>query len=76
MPDSFVGLATINLTDNSGKAWSVKAADIRRSQELQDGARVFFYDGFTLDVNSKPTAITTAIDTLWDEYLAALGDPA
>lgn len=76
MYDGFAALARIDVTDAGGKAWSLRAIDIGPVKEVTDGSLITFSNGSQLQVTTKPTAITTAIDTLWTEYTTALGDPA
>jgi hypothetical protein len=72
-----VRLARITLTTDSGRSVSLRAIDVVSAEETAGGGAVVTLDsGRSFAVNETPAQVATAIDTLWDEYTAALGDPA
>lgn len=68
-------LATFTTTDEKGQDVLLSATDIRRAFEHPNGARILFWDDSQLVVTSTPAQLQTSINTLWDEFTAALGDP-
>lgn len=69
---------TLNLREPASRDVVLKIKDI--SYAIADnpsaGADVFMYTGKVWQVTETAAQVRTAIDTLWDEYIAALGDPA
>lgn len=69
-------LARITLTLESGRDIGLRAVDVGPAEEIAGGGSLVTLDsGQQLSVKETPAQIKTAIDTLWDEYTAALGDP-
>lgn len=52
------------------------AADIADVRELAHGAMITMRDGRRIETTTTAADIYTAINTLWTNYLTALGDPA
>lgn len=76
-----IELASIQLNAvTSGNDVVVFVRDIllveQRTGTAADGAKITFRDGRTLLVTETVTAVQTAVNALWDEYMTALGNPA
>ena len=75
-------LATIQLNlrepGGSGRDIVIKAMDVEYAiaDTPSAGCDVYCYNGKVWKVTETVTNIYTAIDTLWGEYITALGDPA
>jgi len=70
-----IQLAFIELVDAAGKELKLPAGDIARVVEKPVGASITLRTGETIETQTTASAIFTAIDALWTEYLTALGDP-
>lgn len=71
-------LASITLNRTaSGDDIGVFVYDISYWEALSGGGtKVYFRDGRSETVTESVSAIQTSINTLWDEFTTALGDPA
>lgn len=70
-------LAFITVTDQAGRDVVLAAEDVLRASEVAEGVTlIVFRSGGTMSSKTAASSIKTSIDTLWDEYTAALGDPA
>ncbi|MBA3483141.1 MAG: hypothetical protein H0T51_15140 [Pirellulales bacterium] len=71
-----IELASIQLSVlHSGAAVIVFPRDVLRVESLERGSLLRLRDGTTISVGETVTAVQTAINALWDEYIVALGDP-
>lgn len=68
-------LAFITFIDNTGQDVALPAVDVAILREHADGSTVVTRTGLTIISKSTVAQMVTLIDTLWDEYTAALGDP-
>jgi hypothetical protein len=69
-------LARITLTLESGRDIGFRAIDIVQAEEIAGGGSLVTVEGGQqYQIKETPAQIKTAIDALWDEYTAALGDP-
>lgn len=69
-------LAFITFVDDKGQDCALPAADVAWIREHPSGSVVATRGGVEIISGSTVAAMVTKIDTLWDEYTAALGDPA
>ena len=69
-------LARITLTLRDGTSISLRAREIRTIKTITGGSEVELEIGVKYQVQQSVATIASSIDTLWDEYTAALGDPA
>ena len=69
-------LAHIQFLDGTGKDVDCRAVDIQRVEETPGGCLIRFDNGLSMASNNTVAEIHTLIDTLWDEYTTALGNPA
>lgn len=69
-------LAFITFIDDTGKDVGVPACEVLLVREDAQGSRVTLRNGTTIISQSTVAQMQTKIDTLWDEWIVALGDPA
>lgn len=70
-------LATFTTTDDKGREVLVRAADGKAlAIEDQNGSIIYPDGGTPYVVSATVSTLQTSINALWDEYIAALGDPA
>lgn len=69
-------LAWITFVDDQGQDVGIAACDIALLREHPNGSVVTTRTGQTIISQSTVAQMATKIDTLWDEYNTALGDPA
>lgn len=69
-------LGHIQFLDDQGKDFGCRAVDVKRYREIPGGCLVLFDDGTSVTSSNTVTQIQGLIDTLWGEYITALGDPA
>jgi len=72
-----MGLAWISVTNISGTAVPVRVEDVDQVLPNNTGSKITYKDKTKepLFVTESPTAIYTAINGLWSDWLTALGDP-
>lgn len=69
-------LAFISFTNEQGRDVALPACEVLAIREHEGGSSITTRSGLTYLSTSTVAAMVTKIDTLWDEYTAALGDPA
>lgn len=70
-------LATFTTTDDNGQDLLIRAADCKLlAREHPSGATVYPDAGQPYLVSATISTLQTSINSLWDEYITALGDPA
>jgi hypothetical protein len=70
MYGSLVELATFQVTEQGGKELTLRAVDFRSAEKVPGGSLLVMASGNRL-VTQSPDDIQTAINGLWDEWLAA-----
>ena len=69
-------LATFTTTDEHGQDLLVRAFDGKLlARENPNGATIYPDAGQPYIVSATISTLQTSINSLWDEYTAALGDP-
>ncbi len=68
-------LAFITFVDDQGHDVGMPACEVLLVREHANGSTVITRSGVSILCQSTVAQIQTKIDTLWDEYTAALGDP-
>ena len=69
-------LAFITFVDDKGQDVGLPAVEVLHLREHPAGSLVTTRSGQQIVSGSTVAQMVTKIDTLWDEYTAALGDPA
>lgn len=70
-------LATFTTTDDKGQDVLIRAADGKiMARENPNGATIYPDSGQPYIVSASISTLQTSINSLWDEYTTALGDPA
>lgn len=69
-------LAFITWVDDTGRDVGCPACEVLLVRETESGSVVTLRTGQTITSQSTVAQMQTKIDTLWDEYTTALGDPA
>lgn len=73
---SMYQLATFTTTDDKGQDVLIRAADGKMlAREDANGALIYPDSGEPYVVSVAVATLQTSINALWDEYIAALGDP-
>lgn len=69
-------LAFITWVDDTGRDFGCAACEVMFCRETESGCIVTLRNGREVTSQSTVAQMQTKIDTLWDEYTTALGDPA
>ncbi len=70
-------LATFTTTDDKGQDVLIRASDCKvLARENPNGSTVYPDIGQPYIVSATISTLQTSINSLWDEFTAALGDPA